>query len=104
MWLYDAASRRVIRQAPIRSGITIHTASEVATWAHCGPLRISFESGFRERVVSSHGATPAKTDSEASAAHAVGSAYSATIAGAEESAAMPKATPMTTPATRKTAD
>src|SRR4051794_8925768 len=104
MWLYDAASRRVIRQAPIRSGITIHTASEVAAWAHWGPLRSSLESGSRERLVSSQGATPANTDSDASAAHVVGNAYSATIAGAEASATIPKAMPMTTPATRKTAD
>ena len=31
---HEAASRRVMRQAPISSGISIQTASDVATRAH----------------------------------------------------------------------
>ena len=48
--------------------------------------------------MSSHGAASAKKDSEASAVHAIGSAKSATMAGAEASRTVPNATPVTIPA------
>src|SRR4051794_39716988 len=102
--LHEAASRRVIRQAPSSSGSSIQTARDVPTWAHWVALRSSLESGDRERLVSSQGATSANAGSEASAAQAVGNVNRATIAGAEDSATIPKATPMTMPATRKTVD
>jgi len=50
--------------------------------------------------VSSHGATPAKTGRDASAAHPVGRVKRATIADAEDGRIMPKATPMIIPLTR----
>ncbi len=69
-------------------------------WAHCVAVRTSSDSGPTARTVSSHGATPEKTDSDATAAHAIGSAKFATIAGAEASRIAPSATPVTIPETR----
>lgn len=54
--------------------------------------------------MSTHGATSAKKDSETTAAHELGSAKSATRAGAEASRIAPNATAVTIPAPRKTAD
>ena len=50
--------------------------------------------------MSNHGAASAKTDSEAIAVHAIGSAKSVTMAGAEASSTAPNATPVSIPATR----
>ena len=50
--------------------------------------------------MSSHGATSAKKDSEATAVHAIGSVKRATMAGVEASRIAPNATPMTIPVVR----
>jgi hypothetical protein len=50
--------------------------------------------------VSSHGAASAKKDSEATAVHVIGSAKSATMAGAEARRIVPNATPTTIPVVR----
>src|SRR4051794_8866579 len=98
--VHEATSRRVIRQRPISSGSNIQTARAVPARAHCVLLSSSWGSGRRARLVSSHGATSAKTDSEDSAAHAGGRVNRTTMAGAEASTIAPNATPVIIPPTR----
>ena len=68
--------------------------------AHWVALMTSWGIGPRARRVSSHGAASAKKDSEATAVHAIGSAKSATMAGAEASRTTPNATPVSIPPVR----
>ena len=93
VWLsaYKATSRREIRQMPIRSGSSIQRASEVPACAHWVPLTTSRDNGPSARPVSSHGPTSPKKDSDVTANHALGSAKSATMAGAEARTTAPNA-------------
>src|SRR5205085_4039375 len=90
-------SRRVIHQAPIRSGSTIQMASEVPACAHWVALMTFAVIWPRARALSTHGATPENAGSESTAIHAVGSAKRRTTAGVEASRIAPNATPMTIP-------
>src|SRR3954449_1031163 len=89
---------------PITSGSSIQSASAVPACAHWVAVRTSLCRGARARRVSSHGAAWAKKDREATAVHVIGSAESATMAGAEASTTAPNATPTTIPVVRYTAD
>jgi transposase len=93
-------SRRVIRQAPIRSGSTIQMASEVPACAHWVALMTSSVIWPRARALSTHGATPENTGSETTAIHDIGSAKRRTMAGVEASRIAPNATPTTIPVVR----
>src|SRR3954451_5999843 len=101
---YEAISRRVIRQAPIRSGSTIQRASEVPACAHWVGLMTSTVVWPRARALSTHGAMPENTGSESTAIHDIGSAKRRTMAGVGASRIAPSATPTTIPAVRLTAD
>src|SRR4051794_2542266 len=97
-------SRRVTRQAPIRSGSTIQMTSEVPACAHWVGLMTSTVIWPRARALSTHGGTPANTGSESTAIHDIGSAKRRTMAGVGASRTAPNATPTTIPAVRLTAD